>query len=80
MSDAVILWEGKELSSDALARIKEELAFTDKADNGNTVQNEIAITFSHATGYYIVYKKTFYRNSGRTALSDGFVARTGFQN
>ncbi|MBD3359532.1 MAG: hypothetical protein GF365_02390 [Candidatus Buchananbacteria bacterium] len=82
MGDRVILWEGKEFPTDeAIEKIKRSLSFqSDPASNGNTMNNEVAITYDHRSGYWGVYQTTVYRDKSGTALNEGFVARPGFVN
>jgi hypothetical protein len=79
--DPTIVWEGKKFPCrEALARIKEILAFKVDLTKGKYVRKEVAITFSPQTGYYVVYETTVNRSHEGDALEDGFVARKGFRN
>ncbi len=83
MADRVLLWEGKEFPTDeAIEKIKRSLSFQSgpAASNGNTTNNEIAITYDQQSGYWVVYETTVYRDKNGTALTDGFVARQRFVN
>lgn len=79
--DLTLVWEGKKFPcKEALARIKEILAFKVDLTNGKHMRKEVAITFSPDTGYYVIYETIVTRSSEGDALDDGFVARKRFIN
>lgn len=44
------------------------------------MSKEVAITYDHRTGFFVVFETTVHRDGSGTALSDGFVAKQGFVN